>query len=434
MADQHDPASGPLETVCRMARAMFSVSEAAVHRRGAPSPSGAARACLPLIEQWCLGDADLEDGCLVVEDVAAEPRWAGQASGLLACAPIGGREDPGTVTVCLSDPRPRPFTAEERRRLADLAALAAELMTAEARVAAATQQADFFRLLAENSTDTLVRGNLDGVRLYISPAVRTLLGYEPEEMIGRRAREIVHPDDAEAFAELMALVRSGQIEVASSEQRQRHRDGHWVWMEAFVRLTRDRLTGEADGYVASVRDISRRKEAEARLFHSASHDPLTGLANRVLFRERLGQEIARSRRTGTHFALFWLDLDRFKDVNDRLGHEAGDVVLRVVAERLRSVVRTEDTVARIGGDEFVILRVADGTEAGAAAAEDLAARLIEATRQPIDYAGVPVRVGLSIGAALTAVEGFETDRLLRVADMALYRAKNAGRGRAVVSG
>jgi diguanylate cyclase (GGDEF)-like protein len=183
-----------------------------------------------------------------------------------------------------------------------------------------------------------------------------------------------------------------------------------------------------------VRDVAHRKAIEARLEHAALHDPLTGLANRTLFRDRLQQEIARSRRTGAHFALFWIDLDRFKEVNDKLGHEAGDIVLRALTERLKAAVRTEDTVARIGGDEFVVLRAADGAAGGATAAADLASRLVAAMDQTVDYAGVPVRIGLSVGVALTQTEGFEADRLLRVADEALYRAKNAGRGRYVVGG
>lgn len=430
MSDHEALSSSPFEALCRTAKALFGVTDAAVLRYGA-SAAGAAQACLPLIERWRRGDVDPEAGCLVVEDASREGSLSGHA-GMLACAPVDLRDGRDAAVLCLADPRPRRFTAEERLRLAELAALAAQLAAAEAEAAAARQQADFFRMIAEHSTDTLVRGTLDGVRLYISPGVRTLLGYEPEEMTGRRALEITHPDDAETFARVMADIRAGRIEHATTEHRQRHRDGRWVWMEAHIRLTRDGASGQPDGYVVSVRDVSHRKATEARLEHAALHDPLTGLANRTLFRDRLHLEIARCRRTGAHFALFWLDLDRFKEVNDRLGHEAGDTVLKTVAERLKAAVRDEDTVARIGGDEFVVLRAARESE-GAPAAAALAARLAATLDEPVDCAGVPVRIGLSVGVSLTEVEGLEADRLLRAADRALYRAKDGGRGRAVVA-
>ncbi|MFM9857185.1 diguanylate cyclase [Pseudoxanthobacter sp. M-2] len=432
MSDHEALSLSPFEALCRTAKALFGVADATVHRDGA-TPAGAARACLPLIERWQRGDVDLDAGCLVVEDAATEAWLAGHgSSGLVACAPIGAEDDRGAVALCLADPRPRRLTAEDRARLVELASLAAALVEAEARAVAARQQADFFRMIAEHSTDTLVRGTLDGVRLYISPGVRTLLGYEPEEMTGRRALEITHPDDAETFARVMADIRAGRIEHATTEHRQRHRDGRWVWMEAHIRLTRDGASGQPDGYVVSVRDVSHRKATEARLEHAALHDPLTGLANRTLFRDRLHLEIARCRRTGAHFALFWLDLDRFKEVNDRLGHEAGDTVLKTVAERLKAAVRDEDTVARIGGDEFVVLRAARESE-GAPAAAALAARLAATLDEPVDCAGVPVRIGLSVGVSLTEVEGLEADRLLRAADRALYRAKDGGRGRAIIA-
>ena len=430
MSDHEALLSSPFEALCRTAKALFGVTGAAVHRDDAPA-AGVAQACLPLIDRWRRGDIALDAGCLV-EDAAAA--LTGEASrGVLACAPIDLGECGGVVALCLADPHPRRFTAEERLRLADLASLAAQLAAAEAAAAAAQQQADFFRLLADHSTDTLVRGDLDGCRLYISPAVRTLLGYEPEEMTGRRALEITHPDDAELFGQAMADVCAGRIEHATTEHRQRHRDGHWVWMEAHIRLTRDRASGDPDGYVVSVRDVSHRKATEARLEQAALHDPLTGLANRTLFRDRLQREIARCRRTGQHFSLLWIDLDCFKEVNDRLGHEAGDTVLKAVAERLKAVVREEDTVARIGGDEFVVLRAAHGSCVGAQAAAALAERLVASMDAPVDCAGVPVRIGLSVGVSLTEVEGLEADRLLRAADGALYRAKDAGRGRAVVA-
>lgn len=440
MQDLAVASSPPLDILLETAKALFHVQDARLlplpgdgdgHALAAPVDPPLGEHPLGVLWNGGEGEAGV---CLVIEDVAAHSlaaaacAAAGLTAGFLAGAPVGS-----AALLVLLDPLPRAFSPSQRQSLTALAALAAALAVAEARAAEASRQAAFFRLLADHSTDTLVRGNLNGERLYISPGVRDLLGYEPEEMIGRKASDITHPDDVDEFVQVMAGIRSGRTEQVTTEHRQRHRDGQWVWMEAHIRLTRDDATGVPDGYVVSVRDVSHRKATEARLEHAALHDPLTGLANRTLFRDRLLQEIARSRRNGTHFALFWVDLDRFKDVNDRLGHEAGDAVLRAVADRLKGAAAADDTVARIGGDEFVVLKPA-AAQAGSAEAAAYAARLVATMDAPVDWAGVPVRIGLSVGVSLTEVDGLEADRLLRAADEALYRAKRAGRGRAVVAG
>lgn len=327
--------------------------------------------------------------------------------------------------LLLADGAPRRLELVDRRRLSCLAAVAAELVYLAIGRHDAAERAALFRLLAENATDTIVRGDLNGVRRYISPSVRGLLGYEPDELIGRQAIEITHPDDVEEFRHAMAELFAGRMDIVVSEQRQRRRDGNWVWLEALVKLTRD-AQGQPDGYVASVRDISRRKAVEQQLAHVASHDLLTDLPNRVLLQTRLAQEISRARRQDMHFAVLALDLDRFKQVNDTYGHAAGDVVLRRAAERFRRVLRTEDLVARIGGDEFIVVQGSGGS--GAEGAARLAARLIRAMAEPIVIGGAEIAVGLSVGAVIAPVEGVGPDGLLQAADQALYRAKQQGRG------
>jgi diguanylate cyclase (GGDEF)-like protein/PAS domain S-box-containing protein len=217
---------------------------------------------------------------------------------------------------------------------------------------------------------------------------------------------------------------TGQLTEAVTQQRYRRRDGSWVWVEISFNLTREEESGEPNGYVAVIRDITQRKQIESEMSRLARHDPLTGLPNRLHFREQLEQEIACTRRTGGGFALFCLDLDRFKLVNDTLGHQAGDTLLKVVAQRLRSVLRTKDTVARLGGDEFVIIQTGQGR---AEDASRLAERLIDAMAAPVDLGGYPAGVGISIGIALAHHDGLDPDRLYARADQALYRAKAAGR-------
>ncbi|WP_238122723.1 MULTISPECIES: diguanylate cyclase [unclassified Xanthobacter] len=416
-----------LEALCRLAALTFKVTHAVVWQAGAVLAGAVLAGTAPSEDAL----ARAADWALAHRDTA---RAGGGAEGCVAALPLPG-DGPQPRLLMLMDPAPRVLTAEECAQLADLAAGAASLLALGAAAQEAMAHMALFRLLAENSTDTIVRGDLNGVRRYVSPACRELLGYEPEELVGRRAVEIVHPDDMPAFARMMNELREGRVNAARSEQRQRHKDGHWVWIEAFIRRTRDPQTGLPDGYVVSVRNISRRKAAEQRLAHLAAHDALTGLANRTLLQDRLEAEMARARRTGAGLAVLCLDLDRFKRVNDSLGHEAGDAVLRTVAERLKQATRGEDLVARVGGDEFVVVQAAEvDPQAGADA---LAARLISLVSTPMDFRGETVSVGLSVGvAAASAAEvarGLSLGGLLRAGDLALYAAKAAGRGRAMLA-
>ena len=177
------------------------------------------------------------------------------------------------------------------------------------------------------------------------------------------------------------------------------------------------------GLVRTFTDITERKRAEAQIAQMATHDDLTGLANRNLFRTRLDQALARAQRYGESFAVLVLDLDRFKGINDTRGHPAGDAVLKEVARRLSFCVRDADTVARLGGDEFAVLQTPAKTEDETA---QLARRIIQAMSVPIAVAGAGVDMGISIGIARAPREGANYDQLLMAADHALYRAKNDG--------
>lgn len=315
-----------------------------------------------------------------------------------------------------ADPDPRPVTADLRALVEDFGLLASLHLQQESDTA-------LYRLVAENSADTLIRGSLDGVRRYVSPSIRTLLGYDAHELVGKRASEITHPDDVEGFARQMRAMHDGRIDSFVTEHRMRHKDGSWVWLEAFVRVTHDPTTGLRDGYVVSVRDTSRRKELETELVHHAYHDGLTGLPNRALLYERLTAHIERA-RDGDAFAVLCVDLDGFKQINDGSGHEVGDRVLAAIGGRLESCVGPADTVARRGGDEFVIIHVADPQLLDSAVL--LAQRVIEAASATMTIADWSGSVGLSIGIAIAAGALAGHEDILRAADRAMYEAKACG--------
>ena len=235
---------------------------------------------------------------------------------------------------------------------------------------------------------------------------------------------LLHPEDADTAWQRMMQHIKGLTPFYECEYRLRTKAGNYVWTLARGKVVSRDANGRALRMVGTYSDITSRKEAEQQISHLALHDALTGLPNRVLFRDRLDHEFANAGRHGSGFAVLACDLDRFKAVNDTLGHPAGDALLRVVAERLRGIVRESDTVARLGGDEFaVILSGLDGPQAASATAQ----RMIEAVGQPVILDGHIVSVGVSIGIALGPEDSACADTLFKHADIALYRAKDNGR-------
>ena len=419
-----------------------------------------------------------------------------------------------------------------------------------------------YKLLADNTTDMIVRADLDGTRRYVSPACRTILGYEDAELIGTKSIDFIHPDDVAMTIDVRRQITSGEVSQVTYSPRHRHKDGYWVWVETSINVTLNPQTGKPDGYVACVRDITQRqaletdkrlgeerlrtseerlalalesgtdgvwdwrvqpeslwfstnllsmlgfgsdeiavsvetwvnlihpddretatgqfyallkgtsprfecehrlrrkhggyawvlargrvvsrgetgralrvvgtliditvrKEAEQAVARLARHDALTDLPNRILFRERLNEALSEVVETKGVCALLYLDLDRFKTVNDTLGHLAGDALLNEVARRFKGAVRQDDTVARLGGDEFAILQTEGASQPASSAA--LAQRLIETMATPFLIDGQQVEVGVTIGIALAPNDGLDADTLIRRADRALYRAKAEGR-------
>ena len=429
---------------------------------------------------------------------------------------------------------------------------AAELRNRKRLFSALHESEARYRLLAENTTDLIIYSDLDTTRRYVSPAAKPLLGYEPEELVGTRPLDFVHPDDRENYGEVLRTLSEGRVERTVTRQRYRRRDGSWIWMDVSFSLAFDDETGKPTGYVASLRDVTdrydaeealrvseerlalaldsgsdglwdwnvvtgevklsdhwfsmlgyatgeieshistwqalahpddaeqarlllnehlagrtptyeceyrlktrsggyawtlargkvvsrapdgralrmvgthidvtKRKAADEQIAHMAMHDALTGLPNRAYFRQHLGAIAMRAGAEGRQFAVLACDLDRFKAVNDTRGHLAGDAVLRIVADRLKSAVREHDVVARLGGDEFaIVLRWIDSPDEASAIAQ----RVIASIGQPMNIDGQPAEVGVSVGIALG--HGDPAEQIFKNADFALYEAKDEGR-------
>jgi diguanylate cyclase (GGDEF)-like protein/PAS domain S-box-containing protein len=279
-----------------------------------------------------------------------------------------------------------------------------------------------FGSLVRNSSDLLLIVSPDHRIGYVSPSVERVLGFRQEQLHGRAVEDLIHPDDQLTAVALIRRVPGSAGPSTRVEWRIRHRDGSWRDFE----LACTDLTGDPTvaGVVLNGRDISERKALEEQLTHQAFHDPLTGLANRALFKDRVDQALVRASRRGSSVAVIFLDLDDFKTVNDSLGHHAGDRLLADVAERLQGALRTSDTIARLGGDEFaVLLEEADDSEV-----QRTAERAVTELRAPFAIEGQQVFVSASIGIALGSSGLNSAPDLLRGADMALYAAKSRGKG------
>jgi diguanylate cyclase (GGDEF)-like protein/PAS domain S-box-containing protein len=270
-----------------------------------------------------------------------------------------------------------------------------------------------------------LRGEPSLPMTYISQNI-ALLGYGPNELLAEPTlyREIIHPEDRAAVqnAMLQLLQKAAQPNAIEFRMLSRNGDVRWVENRYTPVRERDGTLVEIEGILT---DITERKQSEERIALLARTDALTGVANRLIFNDRLRQAFAAAQRGASAFAVLYLDLDRFKEVNDTLGHHAGDRLLQHVARRLTGGTREIDVVARLGGDEFAIIQ-AEVTDS--AAAGTLAEKLIEIVSAPYVIDGNELRIGASIGIALWDRDAPGPDALLAESDQALYRAKQAGRG------
>lgn len=287
-----------------------------------------------------------------------------------------------------------------------------------------------FRLAFEGARDGIWDWDLRTGDTFYSSNWCKMLGYEKDEVPALPAFWMarVHPDDSYVLTSAIDHHVMGKSDVIDCEYRIKHRKKYDVWVHTTGKAVRD-SHGTVIRIVGAQSDITDLKEIQTKLTHNALHDSLTGLPNRSLFNERLNQAFLRFKRNeNDKFSILFVDLDHFKDINDTYGHGAGDKILVEVTNFLKRCTREVDTVARIGGDEFIILLEDTGTEAEAKIYID---RLYEEAKTPISIVGSNVQVSLSIGSAFAHRSHMSHESVLKEADVALYQAKEKGRGCAV---
>jgi diguanylate cyclase (GGDEF)-like protein/PAS domain S-box-containing protein len=283
-----------------------------------------------------------------------------------------------------------------------------------------------FRSAFEHAPIGMALTAADGQLFRVNRALVQILGRGESELLHSSIYDLSHPDDRDTCHDAVNQLLAGRSSSCQLEQRYLHHDGHPVWVSVSASVVRD-VNDQPLYLVIQVEDIGARRASGEALAHQAVHDPLTGLPNRLHFVERLGRELTRAEQRNERVAVLFLDLDRFKVVNDSLGHSAGDRLLVAVADRLGATIGPTDAVARFGGDEFTILCQNITSEE---TAELMAERIAEAIARPVALIEGEVFVTASVGIALSGSPADTPETLLRNADAAMYRAKELGRDRA----
>jgi diguanylate cyclase (GGDEF)-like protein/PAS domain S-box-containing protein len=402
--------------------------------RGNTAPVGARRPVTASASRFAIAARET----LLIEDATSDPRinreWQSAIGNTsLICLPLFGGDAPVGVLNVMSGSETDRLDEEDRW---SLELLAVGLSGAVSRAAEFRAKRDQLEALARfeavfaNAVTGMMLVALGGPIVAVNPALEELIGRPAREIEGRAADEFVHPDDREAAVASARSVLKGEART-TLEHRFVRADGGIVWVEASLAKV-DESDVSSGFIVAMVQEITQRRHAEDALRaqaelnqHQALHDALTGLPNRTLFRDRIEQSLHRARRSRRGVAVLMLDLDRFKEVNDSLGHAAGDALLVELSRRLDGMLRASDTIARLGGDEFgVLLPDPCSLEDVMTAAE----RVRAAIQEPVIVQGLPLSVDASIGIALFPRDGVDVETLLQHADVAMYHAKHENAG------
>ncbi|KRB89115.1 sensor domain-containing protein [Noviherbaspirillum sp. Root189] len=314
----------------------------------------------------------------------------------------------------------RAFMSEGRQLLVAVVRDITARIKAEAVLRDSEQR---FRVAFNQAAVGLAHVSPDGRWLMVNKKLCEIVGYTQSELLGMRFQDVTHPDDVGTDWALARRMIAGEIDEKSREKRYRHKNGYYIWVNLTSSMVRSD-SGNPKYYSTVVEDISRRKQIEEELLHLANHDALTSLPNRSLLLDRLSQALVFAERSEEQVAVMLIDLDRFKNINDSLGHDAGDKIIMEIARRLSASVRAGDTIARLGGDEFVIIRP-DVVKDDAVAI--LAQQILEDLSRPLMVQGHEFYPTGSIGISMYPKDGSDGQTLLKNADTAMYRAKDAGR-------
>ena len=285
------------------------------------------------------------------------------------------------------------------------------------------ESSERFKNLVEASSDWVWEIDEDAVYTYVSPKVRDILGYEPEEVLGKKPFDFMPPEEAERCSAIFGDIAASQKPFSLLENLNIHKDGSRVVLEASGVPIFDNV-GSLKGYRGIDRDITDRKRAEDTIRYQAYHDLLTGLPNRTLFADLLDHEILEMHRLGKRLAVLFLDVDQFKKINDSFGHSAGDTLIRLIAVELKNSIRELDTIARIGGDEFTLLLPLISRPEDASRIAD---KVMQTFNKPFIIDHHEIRLTASIGISLYPEDGRDAESLLKNADIALHFAKDQGR-------
>jgi diguanylate cyclase (GGDEF)-like protein/PAS domain S-box-containing protein len=350
------------------------------------------------------------------------------------CVPLFAGERPVGAVSVMSTSEDERLNEEDRQTLELLAGVLSEGVSRAAESEAKRKQLDAlarFEAIYQGALSGVLVISADGEVIDANPAMVQLLGVESADQIERVFAHYIHPEDRDSVLAAVRELLASDSNSLHQEHRLVRADEQVIWVSASLSIVRD-PDGRPTFGILMVQDETERKAAEEALVrqselneHQALHDGLTGLPNRTLFRDRIEQAIAMTRRDGGQLAVAMIDLDRFKDVNDTLGHHAGDALLVEVGRRLRGILRSSDTVARLGGDEFGVLISRPRTTSDVAV---VIGKLRAALEQSVSIEGLALPAEGSIGIAMFPAHGRDVDTLLRHADVAMYSAKETKAG------
>ena len=369
-----------------------------------------------------LGEAPVWVGELQTDELAASGGQCWRPPAPAVVLPVRIGHDPAAVFAFEIPPGSAPAgrATEELRALVPLLRL---LCRCELEIERASESERRYASTLALAAIGIAHVDDCGRFLYVNPQLCDMLGYSEPELLALSIGRISHPDDAHVTDDMRDQLRRGAINSFKMEKRYLRKDGTPVWVALTIAVRRDRA-GHRLYDVSIVEDISARKAAEERVAYLATHDGLTGIPNRAMFTQLMALAIQNARRRNSKIAVLFIDLDRFKIINDTMGHEAGDVLLREIAMRFRDCLRATDIVARLGGDEFVAL-LPEVEDRGHIST--VARNLLAAAMRPVEINHQDCRVTASIGICVHPEGSQDDESVLKYADMAMYLAKEEGK-------